>query len=145
MAPGVRIPRPAIPAPERPAACAQSDSSPGRRAVALFRAAPRMRPESSSRSSRRCREEGGGIGVAMLQRRHPGSMAPRAPGLSTGSGNRDWRSREARGGGGGRGKEEEAALTLRQRIRDAMEDQRPEERVGSAPARSTCGGGTSPD
>lgn len=142
MAPGGRIPRPTIPAPERPAACAQSYSSPGRRAVAPFRAAPTMRPVSSSRSSRRCREEGGGIGVAMLQY-HPGSMAPFGPGLNTGSGNRDWRSREA--GGGGRGKEEEATLTLRQRIRDGMEAPRSEKRVGSAPARSTCGGGTSPN
>lgn len=47
-------------------------------------------------------------------------------------------------GGGGRGKEEAAALTLRQWIRDGMEARRPEKSVGSAPARSTCGGGTSP-
>lgn len=47
-------------------------------------------------------------------------------------------------GGGGRGKEEAVALTLRLWIRDGMEARRPEKSVGSAPARSTCGGGTSP-
>lgn len=44
-------------------------------------------------------------------------------------------------GGGGRRKEEGAALTLRQRIQDGMEASRPEKSVGSAPARSICGGG----
>lgn len=79
-------PRPAIPAPGRPAACAQRARSPGWPAAAPRRAAPRTRPESSSRSSRRCRGEGGGSGVAILQRRRRGSMAPRGRGLGAGSG-----------------------------------------------------------
>lgn len=124
-------PRPAIPGPGATrAACAQCTRSPGRRAAAPRKAAPRTRPESSSRSSRRCRGEGGGTGVAILQRRRRGSMAPRGRGLGTGSGRRVGGGgggggggvgggRGGRGrGGGGRGKEAAAALTLRQRIRD---------------------------
>lgn len=99
----------AIPGPGSPAACAGRTRSPGRPAEAPRRAAPRTRPESSSRSSRRCRGEGGGTGVAILQRRRRGSMAPRGPGLGAGCGRRvreaaeeeGGRRRRRKGGGGG--------------------------------------------
>ena len=86
------------------------------------------------------RGEGGGTGVAILQRRGRGSMAPRGPGLGAGSGRRGRRGEEgAEAEGGRRGKQAAAAaLTLRQRIREGAA--RAPSR--SAPARPTCGGGT---